>query len=198
MDSYVISHELDHGIIAGNTGKNPFRISSLEIGYAQVGGNDRCLFIHDTLVDTAEKLRGYKAVGQFRPQIINDEQITVIDKRSHIRGLDVFFEGISRQKVEKVKGTEIQNKIRTVQKFLCDTVGKVGLSYTSISINHKIIEGFPKTLDKCPGLVISVMGGFQGGDAASRVCKIRGIILKREIADSQCDLTNLRAAGKMK
>ena len=85
------SNELDHGVIAGYPGEGPLRISIQKIFHGQVSGNDSCLFIHDTLIDAAEKLGGYKAVGQLCAQIINDEQITVVDKRSHIRRLGHLF-----------------------------------------------------------------------------------------------------------
>ena len=62
-------------------------------------------------------------------------------------------------------------------------MGEVSLSYTSISINHKIIEFFSKALYKSPGLVISVVSSFRGGDPACRVCKIGRIILKGKILE---------------
>ena len=125
MDPYVIPDQLDHGVIAGNPGEGSLGIGFQKIFHGQVSGNDGCLFIHDTLVDAAEKLRGYKAVGQLRAQIINNEQITVTVERcvaDWISLWKVFFDSRSK-KVER--SAEIQNKIRTVQKLSGDTVGKI-------------------------------------------------------------------------
>ena len=165
MDSDVISNKLDHGVVAGDTGKDSFGVSIQKILHGQVCGNDSCLFIHDTLIDAAEKLGRHKAVGELCTQVINDEQITVIDKRSHICRLDILLKCILRQQVKKIESTEIQDKKGAVQKLFSDTVGKVSLSHTSISIYHKIIEFFPKAVDEVPGLIISLMGGVQGSQA---------------------------------
>ena len=181
MDSDVISHKLDHGIITGYPGEDPLGISIQKICHGQICGNDSCLFIHDPLVNAAEKLRGYKAVGQLCTQIVDDEQIAVIDKRSHICRLDVFLKSIFRQQIKEIKGAEIQNKKRPVQKLFGDAVGEISLSHTSISINHKIIEFFSEAVYEVPGLVISLMGGVQSGYAALGICELRGVILKRKM-----------------
>ena len=91
------------------------------------------------------------------------------------------MKSIFRQQIKEIKGTEIQNKKRTVQKLFGDAVGKISLSHTSISINHKIIEFFSEAVYEVPGLVISLMGGVQSGYAALGICELRGVILKRKM-----------------
>ena len=60
--------------------------------------------VHNTFIDTAEKLACHKIVGKLGPQIVNDEQVTVIDKTSYIRGRCILLEGVLCQQVKEIKG----------------------------------------------------------------------------------------------
>lgn len=105
-----------------------------------------------SVVQTGKKLGGNKRVCEFRPQIIDDQQVAVTDvigdTGCRLRALPV--KSTPGQDIKKLGSAEVDHQVSLVDQFLCDTAGQKRFTRSYCTIKKQVsvvlIEAFYEIL----------------------------------------------------
>ena len=79
LQPYIFSGQFADLVSTCNSWKYPVGIAGLHFFQREVGGDDSWMPVQPPLADTGEELGGNEGIGEFRPQVIDDQQITSIE-----------------------------------------------------------------------------------------------------------------------
>ena len=102
LQPYIPACQFADLIGTGDAGKDPVGIAGLHLLERQIGGYNGGMPVELALADAGEELRGDKGVGEFRPQVVDDQEIAVVEVACKIA------QGISRSAAEGAVGESVK------------------------------------------------------------------------------------------